>query len=452
MTAGPRPLDLAQRMVERARAAGADEADAVAVASTNFSVSVRLQALERIIEAGSRAVGLRVIVGGRQAVVATADVTDSALDETVSTALALAAISEPDEHAGLPDPAAQARSADRLQLYDEAIESLPTQERIDRAMACEQAALDADSRISNSDGATFSTRLAEVALADSNGFGGSYLSTSASLDVEAMAAEEDGRLRNDYWFTAERHLQRLEDAASVGREAAARALRQLGAGRASTQQVPVVWEPRLSAGFAGIVAQAADGEAFYRRSTFLSESEREQVASPLLTVVDDGALPGRLGTRPFDGDGIATRRNVLIDQGVFRGFLFDTYNARRTGRASTGSAVRDVASLPTVGSGNLILEAGETPPEEIIAGVENGLYLTTLMGFGVNVITGDFSRGAGGIWIRNGELAEAVTEINISGRLLEMWQSIDAVGNDLRWFGSAAAPTIRMSRLTVSGT
>ncbi len=446
-----RPLELAARLVEKARAAGADQADAVAVASTHSTVTVRLQAVEKVIDAGSRAVGLRVIVGGRQAVVSTADVSEAALDEAVAKALELAAIAEPDEYAGLPDPAEQAKPADGLQLYDENIESMTAQEKIDRAMACEQAAMEADSRISNSDGASFGTRLSEIALADSNGFGGSYLTTSASLDVEVMAAEEDGKLRNDYWFSAETHLHRLEDAAAVGREAAARTLRQLGAKKTSTQQVPVVWEPRLAVGFAGNIAEAADGEAFFRRSTFLAESEGDTIATSLLTIVDDGAMPARLGSRPFDGEGIATRRNVIVDAGVFRGFLFDTYNARRTDRKSTGSAVRDVGGLPGVGTGNLILEAGETPPEEIIAGVENGLYLTTLMGFGVNTTTGDFSRGAAGIWIRNGELAEPVTEINVSGRLQEMLQSVDAVGNDLQWFGGAAAPTIRMSALTISG-
>ena len=214
-----------------------------------------------------------------------------------------------------------------------------------------------------------------------------------------MAAEEDGRLRNDYWFSAERQLHRLDDPAAVGREAAARALRQLGAAKAPTQQAAVVWEPRLAVGLLGSIAAAADGEALYRRATFLADREGQAVASPLLTVVDDPLLPGRLGSRPFDGEGIAARRNVLVEDGVFRTFLFDTYNARRLGRRSTASAVRDVGSLPGIGAGNLLLEPGATSPEAIIAGVESGLYLTTLMGFGVNLTTGDFSRGAAGIWI-----------------------------------------------------
>ncbi|MCZ6545380.1 MAG: TldD/PmbA family protein [Chloroflexi bacterium] len=446
------PLAIAQRLVEKARAAGADEADAMAIRSTDSEATVRLQEVEKVIEASSRGVGLRVIVGGRQALVSTSDLGETALDESVANAMALAELAEPDEHAGLPDPADQMRTAAELQLYDESIEAISGKERIARAMACEQAALAVDDRITNSDGATFATRLAEVALADSNGFAGSYVGSSVSLAVEVMAEEEDGRLKNDYWQTSERQLHRLADAESVGREAAARALRQLGASKRATTRVPVVWEPRLAAGFAGVVARACSGEAFFRRSTFLAELQGEAVASSLVTIVDDPTLSGRLGSRPFDGEGIGSRRNVLFQEGVFEGFLFDTYNARRTGKSSTGSATRSVTSLPQVGNGNLTLEAGERDPASIVGEVEDGLYLTTLMGFGINFTTGDFSRGAAGLWIRNGELAEPVTEINVSGNMREMLSSIDAVGSDVEWFGGAAAPTIRMSELTVSGT
>jgi PmbA protein len=303
---------LAEGLVERARSAGADEADAVASVSTESSVTVRMQKVEKIIEAGSRSVGLRVIMGGRQAVVSTSDISDAALDETVARALELALIAEPDEFAGLPEASETAGSGGSLQLYDEAIELVTTQDRIDRAMACEHAALDADERISNSDGASFSTQVSEMALANSNGFSGSYPTSSASLSVEVMAAEPDGRLRNDYWFTSERQLHRLADGAAVGREAAARALRQLGAEKTSTRQVPVVWEATMAAGLLGTVARAADGEAFFRRSTFFADREGEAVASSLVTIVDDATLAGQLGSRPFDGEGIATRRNVLV--------------------------------------------------------------------------------------------------------------------------------------------
>ena len=446
-----RPLELAAQLLELARRAGAEQADAVAVASTNSSTEVRMQRVEKIEEAASRAVGLRVIVDGRQAVVSTSDVTDAALAETAQTALELARVSEPDPHAGLPDPTEQAGRPAELGLFDEAIAELDGEERARRALACEQAALDASPQIGNSGGAAFNTRLSAFALADSNGFAGEYRGASASLYVEVMAQEEDSRLRNAGWFTAARQLHRLEDEASVGREAAARALRQLGAEKGETREAPVVWEPRMAAGLAGIVAQAASGEALYRGSTFLAGREGEPVASSLLSIDDDPTLPGQLGSRPFDGEGVATRRNPLLEAGVFRGFLFDCYNARRLNAVTTGSAVRDVGGLPMIGSGNLIIAAGETPAEQIVGDVKDGLYLTTLMGFGINLTTGDFSRGAAGIRIRNGELAEPVSEINVSGNLREMLRGIDALGDDQQWFGQTAAPTVRIERMTISG-
>ena len=451
MTAERSPLELAAQLLDLARRAGAEQADAVAVASTNSSTEVRMQQVEKVAEAASRSVGLRVIVNGRQAVVSTSDVTDTALAETAQTAMELARVSEPDPHAGLPDPSEQTRQPAELALFDEAIPLLDGDERARRALACEQAALDASPQIGNSGGATFSTRVSAFALADTNGFAGQYRGASASLYVEVMAQEEDGSLLNAGWFTAARQLHRLEDEASVGREAAARALRQLGAAKGETWQAPVIWEPRMAAGLAGIVAQAASGEALYRGSTFLAGREGEQVASPLLSIADDPTLPAQLGTRPFDGEGVGTRRNPLLEAGVFRGFLFDCYNARRLDAATTGSAVRDVSSLPGIGSGNLVIASGETPADEIVQDVADGLYLTTLMGFGINLTTGDFSRGAAGIRIRNGELAEPVSEINISGNLREMLNNIDAVGDDPQWFAQTAAPTIRMSRMTISG-
>ena len=446
------PLELAARLLERAKAAGADQADAVAITSTNASTTVRKQQIEKVSESTSRSAGLRVILGGRQATVSTSDVSDAALDETVRTALELARVSEPDEFAGLADPKLQARQAAQQGLFDESIPDVDGEHRFAQAMSCEDAALSADARIVNSGGATFSTNVSTFALADSNGFTGSYADTSASMWVEVMAQEQDGQLRNAGWSTSERSLHRLDHPEDVGREAAARALRQLGAGKAATCEVPVVWEPQMAAGLAGIIASAASGEALFRRATFLADRAGGEVASPLVTIVDDATLESRLGSRPFDGEGVVTRRNPLIERGVFQGFLYDSYNARRLDAVSTGSAWRSVGGLPQIGSGNLIIEAGEADPAQIIAEVEDGLYLTTLMGFGINYTTGDFSRGAAGIWIRNGELAEPVQEINVSGNLLEMFANIDAVGSDAQWFGGTSAPTLRMSRLTVSGT
>ena len=435
------PLELAVKLVELAKAAGADQADASAHSFTQTSTEVRKQQIEKVSESTSRSLSLRVLVGGRQGTVSTSDISDAALRETAQTALELARISEPDPHAGLPDPKDQAKTVPQLGRFDERISELDGDFRLAQALACEQAALDEDSRIVNSGGARFGTGIRCTALADTNGFAGTYTSTTASVGVEVMAAEADGQLRNDAWSTLECHLHRLDSPEDVGRQAAARALRQLGARKGPTVEVPVVWEPEIAAGLASVVSGAAHGEALYRRATFLAEREGTNVASPLLSIVDDATLEARLGSRPFDAEGVVSRRNQLIKDGVFQGFLFDSYNARRLNATTTGSA----------GRGNLIIEAGETTPEQIIAEVEDGLYLTTLMGFGINFTTGDFSRGAAGIWIRNGELAEPVQEINVSGNLLEMLGRIDAVGNDAQWSGTMSAPTLRMSRMTVSG-
>ncbi|MEX0749925.1 MAG: metallopeptidase TldD-related protein, partial [Dehalococcoidia bacterium] len=282
------------------------------------------------------------------------------------------------------------------------------------------------------------------------GFAGSFPYTAASFSVQVMADDEDGKKRNDYWYSAERLIHRLSSPEEVGRRAAARAVRKIGARKVSTREVPVVWDPVTAAGLAGVVSNAASGEALFKRSTFLADREGEAIASPLLNVVSDARLPAQLGSRPFDGEGVATRRNQLVTDGVFQHFLFDSYYARRLGRKTTGSAVRSGDAI-SIGGGNLVLEAGATAPEEIIGSVQDGLYLTTLMGFGINVTTGDFSRGAAGIWIENGELTYPVTEINVSGNLKDMLRDIEAVGSDLTWLAGTAAPTIKMARLTVSG-
>ncbi len=448
----PSPLATAEHVVALARRAGAEQCDVLTVAYDESNVTVRLGELEKLIEAGSRSLGLRVINGGRTAVSSTSDLSEDSLERLARETVELANISEPDEHAGLPDPSLLARSgADGLQLYDERLGALTTGEKVAMATTCESAALSHDARITNTDGASVTTRVGEVALANSLGFASSYPATSVSLVVEVMADDDEGKKRNAYWYTAERHLHRLTDPAEVGRIAARRAIDQLGARKVGTRQVPVVFEPMMAASLLQNVAAVVNGAALYRGSTFLASRRGQQVGSPLVTILDDPSLPARSGSRPFDGEGVATRPTPLFQAGHFRSFLFDSYAARRSSAESTGSAQRGVESLPAPGTSNLVFQPGETPPEEIIRTVHDGLYLTTMMGFGFNPTTGDFSRGAAGFWIERGEVAFPVTEINISGRLDSMLAAIDAVGTDLTWFGSSAAPTIRISEMTVSG-
>lgn len=450
---GPGALGLARQAVKLALEAGAGECDAMVSISTESNVTVRLGELEKLIEAGSMSLGLRVINGGRTAVCSTSDFSPGALARFAAETVELANIAAPDECAGLPtrDLLARDVSAGGLGLYDEAVESMSTEEKVRIARACEGAAFAIDPRISNSDGASFSTRSGEVALANSAGFAASYPATSVSLVVEAMADDTGGKKRPGYWFSAERSLARLTDPEEVGRIAARRALDQLGARKVPTCTAPVIFEPMMAAQLMGMLAGCAGGTALYRGATFLAGRAGQQLGSPLVHIVDDPLLPGRFGTRPFDGEGVPARRNVLFDGGVFQGFLFDCYTARKTGNATTGSAQRGVDSLPSPGASNLVWQPGNLSPGEIIGGVARGLYLTTLMGMGFNPSTGDFSQGAAGFWIEDGQIAFPVTEINISGAMPAMLAGVDAAGDDLAWFGSSAAPTIRISEMTISG-
>ena len=367
-------------------------------------------------------------------------------------ALDLATVADPDPIAGLPDPDAWALpQPSDLAIDDPALASVTAEEKIALAQRCEAAAFAFDPRITNSDGATFSSESGVRALVNSRGFAGSYRASGCSLAVEAMADDADGKKRNDYWYTAARAFADLEPPEEVGRIAAERALRKLGARKVATQTVPVVWDPMVARSFVGNLARAMTGDALYRRATFLLGREGEQVASPLVTLVDDATLRGRLRSRPFDGEGATARRNEVLRDGVFRGFLMDTYSARKTGRQTTGNASRGVAGSPSPGTTNFYMSAGPHRPQDIIASVESGLYLTDMMGFGWNITTGDFSQGAGGLWIERGELTYAVSEINVSGNLNEMLRDIEMVGDDLVFRSGTAAPTFKMAKLVVSG-
>jgi PmbA protein len=444
-------LDLAEDVCRRATAAGADDADVLVGAGTEFSVTIRKQEVENIVEASSRALGLRVIKGGRVAVSYSSDFTPDALKQFVPDAVERAAISDVDDAAGLPEDGYGQVDPASLDLFDPDIEDMDADRAIALARRCEQAGFDADSRITNSGGAGYGYNTGTRVLVNSRGFAGSFNGSGCSVSVELMADDADGRKQNDYWYTADRFFKNLESPESVGRKAAERAVRKLGARKVQTREVPVVWDPIVSRALVGLLSRAASGELLYRRSSFLLDLEGQQIASPLLNVVDDPLLPGKLGSRGFDGEGLISVKNDIFREGTFVQFLLDTYTARKTGRESTHSAVRGVGGTPSVGTSNLLLLPGSSTPEEIIASVDDGLYLTELLGFGDNITTGDFSRGAAGLWIEQGQLSYPVSEINVSGNLRQMVADIEMVGNDIDWRSSTVAPTIVMRRLMVSG-
>jgi PmbA protein len=441
--------DLAADVLARARARGADAADTIVAQGTDFSVTVRRGQVETLKEAGSKALGLRVFVGRRTATTYTSDFSPGSLDALATDAVAIARATGDDPAAGLPDEMVPPEPVE-LGMYDPSPAALPTAERIERARAAEAAALAASPEITNSQGGSFACGEDEVVLANTLGFLGGYRSSSVSLSVVPVA-ERNGEMQRDYWYTTGRGLSDLQDGQEVGRIAAERTLRRLGSRQSPTREVPVVFDPDTADELLGHVFRALSGYAVFRGATFLKDRLGEVVASPLLTLVDDGRRPRGLGSRPFDGEGLPTRRNVPLEGGVLRYFLCDSYAARKIGARPTGSARRGVGGGPAVGASNLSFRPGDRSPADIVGEVEEGLLVTDLIGSGVNLVSGDFSQGAAGHWIEKGRLVYPVHEVTIAGNLKTMLMDVDAMGNDLVFRGSSAAPTLRIRRMTVSG-
>jgi PmbA protein len=440
---------LAGDLLKRARSQGAGAADLLIAEGTEFSVTVRKGDVETLTNAGSKALGLRVFVGKRTATAYTSDLSPPALEALVRDTVDLARATGEDPAAGLPEEVVGAEEID-LGLHDSAVGSFPTDERIEWARRAEAAALGASREITNSQGGSFSANEASLTLANTLGFMGSYRSTSVSLSVVPVA-ERNGQMERDYWYTVGHGPGDLQRPEEVGRIAAERTLRRLGARKVPTSEVPVVFDPETAAEILGSVFSALSGYSVFRNATFLKDRLGEVVASPLLTVVDEGRRPRGMGSRPFDGEGLPTRKNVPLEGGVLKYYLCDSYSARKIGGKATGSARRGVAGGPSVGAGNLYFQPGTCSPGDIIGGVETGLYVTDLIGFGVDLVSGDYSQGAVGHWIEGGRLAYPVHEVTIAGNLKEMLKDVDAVGNDLEFRGSSAAPTLRIKKMIVSG-
>ena len=442
--------ELAADLLTQAERLGATAGDVVIVSGEAFSAGVRLGDVETIHNAQERRLGLRLFDGRRSAIASTSDLTPAGLLTFVEETLDLAKVTAADEAAGLPDPSALAQDVADLDLADQTA-ALPPEDKLALAREAEEAALAADARITNSEGGEFSDASREIVYANSLGFSGRYRTTSFSLSVVPVAMQ-DGAMQRDYWYSSQRKLHDLESAASVGRTAAERTVRRLGARQVKTQQAPVVFEPETAASLLRHLAAAVCGGALYRKTSFLIDKIGERVAAEGVHIEDDARIPSALGSKPFDGEGLTTRRNVIVEDGILAGYLLDSYSARKLGLRSTGNAGRSVADAPSAGPTNFFLRPGTTRPDAIIRSVRSGLYVTELSGFGVNPVTGDYSRGAVGQWIENGELAYPVEEITIAGNLLDMFKSIEVVGNDLERRGTISAPTLKIARMTIAGT
>jgi PmbA protein len=391
-----------------------------------------------------------VFIGERSAVTSSADFSRASLERLAADTCALARVLAPDPFAGLPDPAMIATTVPEMDLYDPEVAAVGADAAIERAKTAEQAALAADPRITNSEGAEFHASSAQVLYGSSAGFRGSYRSSSTSLSVVPVAVE-NGSMQRDYWYSSQRKLDRLEAGEVIGRKAAERTLRRLGARSVATCEVPVVFDPEMASGLIRHLAGAVSGNSVYKGVSFLADKLGQKIAPEFVSVIDDGALTDGLASRPFDGEGLSTRRTIVVENGVLRSFLCDTYSARKLKQASTGNASRSVGSAPHVSPTNFLLQPGAVTPEEIISSVKSGLYVTEMIGFGINATTGDYSRGAVGIWIENGELAYPVEEITVAGNLLRMYEQIEVIGNDLELRGSVRAPTLKIARMTVAG-
>lgn len=442
---------LATDVVTKALRAGATDAEAVIREGDEFSTTVRLGEVETLKESGSRGIGLRVFIGQRAASTSSSDFTSEGIDRLISGALALARVTSEDPFAGLADTSDFGQLDSDLQLFHEDVYSLPTAERIEYARRCEAAAMSADPRIANSDGGNFDAATGRKVLANSRGFVGEYRSSYCSISTSPIALSKNGEMQRDYWFASARTLSKLDSPESVGAEAARRTLRRLDARRVPTQRVPIVFAPEIAGSLVGAIFNAANGDSIYRGASFFTGKLNEQVAAASINVIDDGTIVGGFGSAPFDGEGLPTRRKVIVEKGVLKTYLLNTYTARKLNLRSTGNAVRGLAGNPGIGSGNLFLEAGWQSPDEILREVKSGLYVTELLGQGVNMVTGDYSRGASGLWIENGELAYPVQEITVAGNLKEMFRNITAIGNDLVFRGSTASPTLRIDGMTIAG-
>ncbi|HEY2384752.1 MAG TPA: TldD/PmbA family protein [Terriglobia bacterium] len=442
--------NIAQRAIDRAKTNGASAADAMIREDDTFSVTVRMGEVETLKEAISRSLMLRVFIGKRTATSHTSDLSPAVLDLLVDETVEMARLTSEDKSGGLPEEAIQRSGFPDLDLLDTSWETMTPDERISLALRTEAAALSADKAITNSEGASFEYARSRIALANTQGFNGSYEGTGAGLYCVPIAQSKAG-MQRDHWMSAARHRNQLATPEEIGKRAAERALRRLGARKIPTCRVPVIFDPLSARSLLNHIFEAVSGSAIYRRSSFLVDQIGQPVASPNVTVVDDALMPAGLGSSPFDDEGVPTQTTAIIENGVLKNYLHSAYTARKLGSKPTGSGTRAASGAVTIGPTNFYLKAGSHKPDEILSSVTKGLYVVELIGFGVNTVSGDYSRGAVGLWIENGKLTHPVQEVTIAGNLREMLKNIEMIGDDVTFIGSIAAPTLKIGNMVISG-
>ena len=442
--------DLGRDILALAKNKGASAGDVVMAESDSFFVTVRMGEVEKISQAGEKRLGLRLFLGNSSANASTSDISQKSIEKLVDDTVRMARVTAQDPQGGLPDQAGLATNLPQLDLLDDSARGVTVDEKIQIALDTEKSALAFDARITNSEGAEFSNQFGRVIYASSHGFAGEYSGSTFGHSVSPVA-KHDGSMQRDYWYSSNRKFANLESSKHVGEKAAQRVLRRLGGRKVKTCEVPVVFDPEMAASLLRHLASAISGYSLYKGASFLAGKLGTKIGSELLNVVDDGTIPGALGSRPFDAEGLPIRKKVVVEKGELKSYLLDTYSGKKLGMASTGNASRSVGESPGVSPANFYLMPGKDSPERIIGSVKSGLYVTEMIGMGVNMVTGDYSRGAAGLWIENGELAFPVEEITIAGNLKDMFQNIERVGNDLEMRGRIVAPTMKISSMTIAG-
>jgi PmbA protein len=444
--------DIARRMVDQARRAGAQQAEAFIQDGRQVQVTVTGGHVDVIREARTRGGGLRVFVDDKLGFVFSSDFRPDAIADLAKRAVSLARFGLADEHAGLPAREWLASNdLPNLHLHDATIKDLDTEKRIAMAMTMEKAALAVDPRIKRTQGCGVTSFDGRVALANSHGAELESAGTTISMFVRALAEDKDGKQQGWTEGGTWRHRAQLPDPEQTGRTAGRKALERLGPRKVAVQKVPVVMHPDMVESWLERVAGAFSGEDVLKKTSYLHDKRGQKIAASHVNLIDDGRRDRGAGSAPFDGEGVPTRRTVLIEAGVCKNFLYDSYSARKAGVQSTGNAQRGYASVPGIGTHNLALEPGDQTLEQLIQGVKSGFYYLSSGSFGYNPTTGDYSFQASGFWIENGAIAYPVDEITVASTTLDMLQNIDAVGRDVEWKGDVACPAVRIAEMTVGG-
>lgn len=440
----PRLMELAENLISFGKANGADEIEISIQNNNEFNVDVRLGKIENLVEAGSRYLGLKVIKDKKTAFATSSDLSKETLQRIVKNAIKRASLASADEFSGLPPLTRTKIDISSLRLYDPEIPVVDIGKKIDMALQTENIAL-ADKRITNSHGASFETNVIKTILANTNGFLQEYEETFCSLSLGLQAGQTDTKVE-DYWFSTKRHFEELESPEEIAKKAVERTIRQLNPIKIKTQKAPVIFEPMMTSWLLGFLFACVSGVSIYQRLSFLVGKLGERIGNEKINIYDNGLMPGKLGTKPFDAEGVPCQKTTVFEKGVLKNYLCNTYAARKLKLKSTANS-DGIGVAPH----NFYLQAGDIPPEKITASMDKGLILIRTIGHGLNPLTGDISRGAFGLWVENGEILYPVSEITISGNLGEILNKIEEVGNDLEFRSSFAGPTVKIEELMIAG-